>query len=249
MSAAPRRSLRHSVAKALRERIVAHKLGPGDRLPSEPELALSLGVSRSTLRAGIALLEEDGLVRRLHGSGTYVAHRPGVRNDLSRNFSVSAMIAAMGVQPGSVDERSAAELAPPHVAAALGVRAGTLVSALRRVRTADGRRVVDSTDWCRTDVISPEAICELEQGSIYAALAERGMPVHQGIATMTPDVAMGEVAQRLGVPKGALLLTLFQVDSTADGIVVLVSQEHHLADAFEITVYRRGPGDDPEVAE
>ena len=249
MSAAPRRSLRHSVAKALRERIVAHKLGPGDRLPSEPELALSLGVSRSTLRAGIALLEEDGLVRRLHGSGTYVAHRPGVRNDLSRNFSVSAMIAAMGVQPGSVDERCAAELAPPHVAAALGVRAGTLVSALRRVRTADGRRVVDSTDWCRTDVISPEAICELEQGSIYAALAERGMPVHQGIATMTPDVAMGEVAQRLGVPKGALLLTLFQVDSTADGIVVLVSQEHHLADAFEITVYRRGPGDDPEVAE
>lgn len=249
MSAAPRRSLRHSVAKALRERIVTHKLAPGDRLPSEPELALSLGVSRSTLRAGIALLEEDGLVRRLHGSGTYVAHRPGVRNDLSRNFSVSAMIAAMGVQPGSVDERCAAEHAPSHVAAALGVRAGTLVSALRRVRTADGRRVVDSTDWCRTDVISPEAICELEQGSIYAALAERGMPVHQGIATMTPDVAMGEVAQRLGVPKGALLLTLFQVDSTADGIVVLVSQEHHLADAFEITVYRRGPGDDPEVAE
>lgn len=248
MSAAPRRSLRHSVAKALRERIVTHKLAPGDRLPSEPELALSLGVSRSTLRAGIALLEEDGLVRRLHGSGTYVAHRPGVRNDLSRNFSVSAMIAAMGVQPGSVDERCAAEHAPSHVAAALGVRAGTLVSALRRVRTADGRRVVDSTDWCRTDVISPEAICELEQGSIYAALAERGMPVHQGIATMTPDVAMGEVAQRLGVPKGALLLTLFQVDSTADGIVVLVSQEHHLADAFEITVYRRGPGDDPEVA-
>lgn len=249
MSAAPRRSLRHSVAKALRERIVTNKLGPGDRLPSEPELALSLGVSRSTLRAGIALLEEDGLVRRLHGSGTYVAHRPGVRNDLSRNFSVSAMIAAMGVEPGSVDERCAEEHAPPHVAAALGVRAGTPVSALRRVRTADGRRVVDSTDWCRTDVISPEAICELEQGSIYAALAERGMPVHQGIATMTPDVAMGEVAQRLGVPKGALLLTLFQVDSTADGIVVLVSQEHHLADAFEITVYRRGPGDDPEVAE
>jgi hypothetical protein len=25
--------------------------------------------------------------------------------------------------------------------------------------------------------------------------------------------------------------------------VVLVSQEHHLADAFEVTVYRRGPGD------
>ena len=248
MSSVPRRSLRHSVARGLREQIVALELGPGDRLPSEPELARSFGVSRSTLRAGIALLEEDGLVRRLHGSGTYVAHRPGVRNDLSRNFSVSTMIAAMGVEPGSVDERCAAEVAPPQVAAALGVRVGTPVSALRRVRTAAGRRVVDSIDWCRTDVMTPEAISELEHGSIYAALAERGLPVHQGIATMTPDVALGEVARRLEVPKGALLLTLFQVDSTADGVVVLVSQEHHLADAFEITVYRRGPGDDPEAA-
>jgi DNA-binding FadR family transcriptional regulator len=76
------------------ERIVAHGLEPGDRLPSEPELARSLGVSRSSLREGIALLEEDGVVRRLHGSGTYVSHRPGVRNDLSRNFSVSSLTAA-----------------------------------------------------------------------------------------------------------------------------------------------------------
>jgi GntR family transcriptional regulator len=249
VSALPRRPLSHSVAKALRERIVAQELEPGDRLPSEPELARRLGVSRSSLREGIALLEEDGLVRRLHGSGTYVSHRPGVRNDLSRNFSVSSMIAAMGVEPGSVDEQCALETAPPEVAAALGTSPGPRVCALRRVRTADGRRVVDSTDWCRTDVLPLEAISELGGGSIYAALAERGMPVHHGVATITPAVATGEVAQRLGVQSGALLMTIFQLDRTADGTVVLVSQEHHLADAFEFTVYRRGPGDDSEVAE
>lgn len=249
MSAPLRRPLRHSVARALRERIGAGALEPGDRLPSEPELARSLGVSRSSLRAGIALLEEDGLVRRLHGSGTYVSHRPVVRNDLGRNFSVSSMIAATGVEPGSVGERCVAETAPPHVAAALGVGAETPVCALRRVRTAGARRVVDSTDWCRTDVVAPEAMRELEGGSIYAALAERGLRVHHGVATITPDVARGDVAKRLRVQEGALLLTLFQLDSTADGTVVLVSQEHHLAEAFEITVYRRGPGDDPEVVE
>jgi len=249
LSAPLSRPLRHSVARALRERIVAGRLEPGDRLPSEPELAHSLGVSRSSLRAGIALLEEDGLVRRLHGSGTYVSHRPVVRNDLSRNFSVSSMIAATGVEPGSVDDRCVAETAPPRVAAALGVDTETPVCALRRVRTAGGRRVVDSTDWCRTEVVTLEEMRELAGGSIYAALAERGLPVHHGVATMTPDVARGDVAKRLRVEEGALLLTLFQLDSTADGTVVLVSQEHHLADAFEITVYRRGPGDDPEVAE
>lgn len=247
VSAIPRRPLSYSVVKALRERIVAHGLEPGDRLPSEPKLARSLGVSRSSLREGITLLEEDGIVRRLHGSGTYVSHQPGVRNDLSRNFSVSSMIAAMAVEPGSVGERCGQETAPPHVAAALGVGANTPVCALRRVRTAGSRRVVDSTDWCRTDVLPLEAMSELGGGSIYAALAERGMPVHHGVATITPAVARGEVARRLGVQSGALLMTLFQLDRTADGTVVLVSQEHHLADAFEFTVYRRGPGDDSEA--
>ena len=220
------------------------EIEPGDRLPSEPELARELGVSRSSLRAAIALLEEDGLLRRRHGSGTYVAHQPPMRNDLSRNFGVSSMIAAMGLEPGTVDEQCRTELPPPEVAEQLGLASGEPASALRRVRTASGRRVVDATDWCRADVLSARDLAHLDGGSIYAALAARGLPVHHGVATITPDIADGDVAHRLHVPRGALLLTLFQVDSTADGVVVMVSREHHLTDAFEITVYRRGPGDE-----
>jgi GntR family transcriptional regulator len=241
-----RRSLRHSIASGLRRRVVTGDLSPGDRLPSEPDLARMLGVSRSSLRAAIALLEEDGLVQRLHGSGTYVTHRPLMRNDLSRNFGVTSMIEAMGLEAGSQAELSATEPAPLDVAQAFGIKPGEPVSALHRVRTADGRPVVDTTDWCHPEVLSPEQMRELGEGSVYGALAELGLNVHHGVATITPDVAAGEVAHRLGVPRGALLLTLFQVDSTADGSVVLVSREHHLTDAFEVTVYRRGPGDDSD---
>ena len=46
-----------------------------------------------------------------------------------------------------------------------------------------------------------------------------------------------------GVPSGTLLLTIDQVDRTADGVAVLVSREHHLADAFTFTLLRRGPSD------
>jgi GntR family transcriptional regulator len=209
MTTLNRRSLRHSIADGLRERVVAGEFGPGDRLPGEPELARSLGVSRSSLRAAIALLEEDGLLRRLHGSGTYVTDRPLMRNDLSRNFGVSSMIAAMGLEPGTVDETCAAEPASPEVASALGIEVGEPTSMLRRVRTAGGRRVVDETDWCRSDLLSPPAMAAAAQGSVYAALAERGAVVHHGVATITPDVAMGDVALRLGVPRGTLLLTLW----------------------------------------
>ncbi|HEY6398430.1 MAG TPA: GntR family transcriptional regulator [Solirubrobacteraceae bacterium] len=242
---AGRRSLRHLIAESLRARVAAGDLRAGARLPSEPDLARSLGVSRSSLRAGIALLEEDGLLRRLQGSGTYVTHKPLLRNDLSRNFGVSEMIAATGLEPGTRLSRTATEPAPADVAAAFSVATGTPLSVLRRVRTAGGRPVVETTDWCRQEVLDTGALSALADGSLYSALAERGLSVHHGVASMSPTVAVGSTADRLKVPPGTLLLTLFQVDSTADGVVVAVSREHYLADAFEFTVYRRGPGEGP----
>ncbi|WP_019244456.1 MULTISPECIES: GntR family transcriptional regulator [Bacillus] len=44
----------------------------GSRLPSEPDLAKSLGVSRVTLRQALALLQDDGLVRNERGKGNFV---------------------------------------------------------------------------------------------------------------------------------------------------------------------------------
>jgi GntR family transcriptional regulator len=241
-----RRSLRHSLAQELRARIRAGEWQPGERMPSEPELARRRTVSRSSMRGAIAMLEEEGYVSRRHGSGTYVTHRPALPNDLGRNFGVSQLIASTGLQPGTLEESSGAVPAPASVAAALGVAEGELVSTLRRVRTAGGRRVVDATDWCRTDDLAPDDLPAIGGGSVYAALAARGLTVHHGVAHLAPWNADGDVARRLAVPTGALLLTIEQVDSTADGVAVLVSREHHLADAFTFTLLRRGPGDEGE---
>jgi GntR family transcriptional regulator len=235
-----RRSLRHSLAQGLRARIRAGEWRPGERIPSEPELARQETVSRSSMRAAITLLEEEGYVQRKHGSGTYITHRPALPSDLGRNFGVSSMIAGTGLEPGTEEESAAVEPAPEAVAEALGVDAGAPVGVLRRVRSADGRRVVDVTDWCRIDHIAPEDLREI--GSIYAALAERGLTVDYGVAELTPWNADDEVAQRLDVPRGAQLLTIDQIDRTADGVAVLVSREHHLADAFNFSLVRRGPG-------
>ena len=239
-----RRSLRHSLASGLRQRIHAGEWRPGERIPSEPELARQETVSRSSMRAAITLLEEEGYVQRKHGSGTYVTHRPALPSDLGRNFGVSRMIAGTGLEPGTEESSAAVEPAPEAVAGALGVDVGAPVGVLRRVRSADGRRVVDVTDWCRVEHLAPEDLPTV--GSIYAALAERGLAVDHGVAHLTPRNADGEVAERLGVPSGTLLLTIDQVDRTADGIAVLVSREHHLADAFTFTLLRRGPGDGGE---
>jgi len=238
-----RRSLRHSLAQELRTRILAGEWRPGDRMPSEPELARRRTVSRSSMRAAITMLEEDGVVSRRHGSGTYVTHRPALPHDLGRNFGVSSLIRSTGMTPGTVEKSSGTVPAPAAVAEALGVPEGEPVSSLRRVRTADGRRVVDVSDWCRVEHIAPEDLPEISEGSIYAALADRGLAVDHGVADLTPRNADGDLARRLGVPRGTLLLTFDQVDRSADGVAVLVSREHYVADAFTFSLLRRGPGE------
>jgi GntR family transcriptional repressor for pyruvate dehydrogenase complex len=68
-----RSSVVDAVSDRLRNEILAGRLAPGSRLPSERELSLALGVNRLTLRAALARLEAMGLVTTRHGSGTEVA--------------------------------------------------------------------------------------------------------------------------------------------------------------------------------
>lgn len=67
----PRRLYRQ-VADQLRSLIDSGEFAVGDRLPTERELALQLGVSRPTVREALIALEVDGRVRIRVGSGIYV---------------------------------------------------------------------------------------------------------------------------------------------------------------------------------
>jgi GntR family transcriptional repressor for pyruvate dehydrogenase complex len=66
------------------EQVIAHvrtliesgTVKPGDRLPAERELAVNVGVSRPTVRAGLRALAAMGVVQSRHGSGTYIPSGP-----------------------------------------------------------------------------------------------------------------------------------------------------------------------------
>jgi GntR family transcriptional repressor for pyruvate dehydrogenase complex len=66
------------------EQVVSHvrgliergELRPGDRLPAERDLAVQIGVSRPTVRAGLRALAAMGVVKSRHGSGTYIPDGP-----------------------------------------------------------------------------------------------------------------------------------------------------------------------------
>ena len=59
-------------------------LGPGSRLPTERQLAVDLGVTRSGVRLALAALEADGLISREVGRGTFFSNAAGQAFDALR---------------------------------------------------------------------------------------------------------------------------------------------------------------------
>ena len=233
-----------TVRLELAERIAADQLPVGARLPSEPKLAAELGVSRATLRDALRALEQEGLVRRVQGSGTYVGH-PRVPNSLDMNFGVTAAIRQGGMRPGVEQARHWVEAVPASEAERLALGPGEDVLVIDRVRTANGRAVVASRDVLPHKLLNgrDEVIDALLAGSIYDVLeAEFGITIQYGIASLRPVRAERSLAERLRVEQGELLFYLWQIDHDENGDPVLSSHEYHLASAFEFSVVRRGPG-------
>ena len=68
--------LYQQIKQVIRERIASTQWQAGMRLPSENELVRILGVSRMTVHRALRELTHEGLIKRVHGLGTFVAEPP-----------------------------------------------------------------------------------------------------------------------------------------------------------------------------
>ncbi|MFC8665493.1 GntR family transcriptional regulator [Streptomyces sp. NPDC057199] len=115
-------SRRHGIADDLRNQIATGRIKPGERLPSETQLAAHYMVSTPTLRSALAVLQREGLVEKIHGKGNFVRHP-------------RRKITYVGGR-GTLDTRTAAE-APLHVTVrTTKIRARGHLTALLKVPTS-----------------------------------------------------------------------------------------------------------------
>ncbi|HEX5908465.1 MAG TPA: GntR family transcriptional regulator [Propionibacteriaceae bacterium] len=227
------------VVRSLRRRLSQGEWAAGARLPSEPALAEELGVSRVTVRAALAQLENDGIVNRRHGSGTYVNSVRPLVSSLHINMGNEQMIRSSGHLPGIAEMSWRQAEADEEIGDRLAVEIGTPVVHLYRVRTADGVPVTVEYDYFPVSLL-PEEPVSLGP-SLYAFLSNVcGVDVTFGIATLEPALA-GSHASALGVDSSDLCLLLRQIDYDAAEQPVSYSVEYHLASALTFQLLRHGP--------
>ena len=252
MRPASLRTLRHApslserAADDLRRAVNEGLYKATGRLPAEPELAKQLGVSRATLRHAISVLQDEGLVSRRHGSGTFVVGQVSeLRNNLNVNFGVTDLIEAAGWLAGTRDVVISEARADGRTATRLGLPPRSRVIVLERTRTADGRPVARTVDYVSAHLLSELGIATdslTANESLYRSLEQVGLIVHHGVAEIRPARADRRMSTELEIPFGALLLQIEQVDYTQDGDAILLSLEFYVADALTVQVYRKGSG-------
>jgi len=149
--------------------IAAERLSRGGRLPTERQLAETLGVSRPTLRQALELLEKDGLIERRQGSGTYVAE-PRVAVDVRVLVSLTRSIIASGMTPGARVLTSELIPATRELATRFAVSPQTPLQHFERIRFADGRKVAFERSWFPASIAPNLNAFDLEHRSIYDVL-------------------------------------------------------------------------------
>ncbi len=187
--------------------IALGRLAPGDRLPTEHDLAAWLGVSRMTLRHALGALAQRGLVTRSVGrnGGTFVAE-PKLEQDLTTLAGFSEQLRRHGMVAGAQVLTAAERPAGPAAAAALGLAPDDPVYEVRRIRLADGRPIALENSRFPAARFPDLLECSLD-GSLYELLEQKyGLRPHRAREILEPVTADQREAQLLETAEGAPLM-------------------------------------------
>jgi len=127
---------------ALRDAIASGLFKPGDRLPPEWDLANRYHMSRVTIRKALQRLEEDGLLLRARGRGTFVRRdvrtQPRVERNLSALLNFEEDILRTGLTPRVRMLEVEWAIPPERIRALLHLDATTDALHVRRLGEVDG---------------------------------------------------------------------------------------------------------------
>ncbi len=226
------------LASILREQLLSGRLATGDRIPTEAELGAEYSVSRITVRQALAVLEQEGFLRREVGRGTFVKDRRPFSGELKVEGSLDDLM--------SLGAFTSVKLLDVHTVKAtradaepLGVEPGAPLIRCSRVR------YWHKDPYCHILVDLPAEIGRrLERGdykgSILRALEDK-LHIHVRDASQTVRASLADptLARILETQIGAPLLSIDRLVRRDDGMPVERVRTHYRSDIYSLAVHLR----------
>lgn len=212
----------------------------GERLPSEPQLAKKLGVSRATLREAMRTFETQGLIRRRQGAGTFVVGQvPVLESGLEVLESLDTIARRLNLAVTVSDLSVDRVYADQELAEGLKLSLASRLVTIRRVVRADGRPVAYLVDTLPEHFLKPEDLPVNFKGSVLDFLIARGTALTVSRAEISATGATADVARVLEIQRGDVLLQFTSQLYIADGSVVDYTVSNFIPGYFNFHVIRR----------
>ena len=245
----PGKPRHEQISEWLRKQIQEEIYTPDMQIPSESQLTDQFDVSRITVRRALQTLENEGLIYRRQGLGSFVANLR-VRQGLVRLTDFVEDMTQAGLEASSQVLHFKQEKAPIDIAAALGVPEGQFVFRLDRLRLAEGEPVAFDMTWMSVFYAGLLEGHDLTQDTIYRILEKHyGITVERGRYRINAVTASTNLAHILAVPRNHALLLIERTSYTHDTRRIYYQRRYYRSDrvAFDLELERR-PGEEYPAA-
>ena len=217
-----------------------NKTPAGQRLPSEPDLAKQMGVSRATLREAMRSFETQGLLRRKQGSGTYVVGKiKALDSGLEVLESIDRLAKRQGLEVSLSDLNIESIPADEELTTFFNLKESARLTRIRRVVRTEGRPIAYLVDTLPEDFLHPKDLPSGFNGSVLDFLLGRGDPLTSSRADISAIGASADVAKPLEIQRGDVLLHFHSQLFDENSKMVDVSMSYFIPGYFHFHIVRR----------
>ncbi len=223
------------IADALREKINAGELKPGDALPTESTLQEAFGVSRVTVRQALKLLTEEQIIESIQGSGSYVKEER-VNYDIYQLTGFYEKLADRNVDTHSDVHIFEVLKANVKLAEKLAIAPEDKVWHVKRVRFIKQKPVNLEETWMPL-ILFPDLTWEVMENSKYHYIEQvKKMAIDRSEQELVPVMPTEEAIAALALDPAKPILEKVSRGFLKDGRVFEYSRNVFNSDDYRFTL-------------
>lgn len=222
------------------EFIKEQRIQPDEKLPSEAELMDMLGVSRYTIREALALLEQDKIIYKIQGKGTFVKKVPvKIESGLEKLESITDIIKNFGYNPSGRCLKIEEITPTQDMIEKLKISKNEKCITFTRIRTADEKVAAFCVDTVPKNLFRDEDIMMLNNMSMFEYFSTKlNIHIEHAVAEIIPTFPTKEMVNLINAGSNDLFLLLRQIHYDKEGTPVIYSMDYFNPEVFKFKINR-----------